>query len=84
MDVLLGDSNYPEKNFYSRIQAIGTQYYFPSELLSLSEKVHINSENISALATSFNNCHSVPSDLFVQGGKRLKSLEETTLGAQQQ
>ena len=84
MDVLLGDSNDPDKNFYNSIQAIGTQYYFPSDVLSLSGKLHINSENISALATSFNNCHSLPSDLFVQRGKRLQSLEGTTLGAQQQ
>ena len=33
-----------------------------------------------ALATFINNCYSVPSDLFVQGGKRLKSLEGTTQG----
>ena len=33
-----------------------------------------------ALATFINNCYSIPSDLFVQGGKRLKSLEETTQG----
>ena len=32
------------------------------------------------LATFINNCYSVPSDLFVQGGKRLKSLEGTTQG----
>ena len=46
-DVLLDDSNDPDKNFYSNIQAVDTQYYFPSELLSLSEKLHINSENFS-------------------------------------
>ena len=28
-----------------------------------------------ALATFINSCYSIPSDLFVQGGKRLKSLE---------
>ena len=33
-----------------------------------------------ALATFINNCYSIPSDLFVQGGKRLKSLEGTTQG----
>ena len=33
-----------------------------------------------ALATFINTCHSIPSDLFAQGGKRLKSLEETTQG----
>ena len=33
-----------------------------------------------ALATFINNCYSIPSDLFVQGGKRLKSLEGTAQG----
>ena len=46
-DVLLDDSNDPDKNFYNNIQAVDTQYYLPSELLSLSEKLHINSENFS-------------------------------------
>ena len=32
------------------------------------------------LATFINNCYSKPSDLFVQGGKLLKSLEGTTQG----
>ena len=31
-----------------------------------------------ALATFINNCYSIPSDLFVQGGKHSKSLEGTT------
>ena len=47
-DVLLGDSNDLDKNFYNNIQAVDTQYYFPSEL-SLSEKLHINSENFSMI-----------------------------------
>ena len=34
-DVLLDDSNDPDKNFYHNIQAIDTQYYLPSDLLSL-------------------------------------------------
>ena len=33
-----------------------------------------------ALTMFINTCHSIPSDLFAQGGKRLKSLEETTQG----
>ena len=33
-----------------------------------------------ALATFINNYYSIPSDLFVQGGKRLKSFEGTTQG----
>ena len=48
-DVLLDDSNDPDKNFYNDIQAIGTQYYLPSKLLSLSEKLRINSENFSMI-----------------------------------
>ena len=44
-DVLLDDSNDPDKNFYNSIKAIDTQYYFPSELLYLSEKLYINPEN---------------------------------------
>ena len=48
-DVLLDDSNDPDKNFYNNIQAVDTQYYLPSELLSLSEKLHINSENFSRI-----------------------------------
>ena len=35
-DVLLDDSNDPDKNFYNNIQAVDTQYYMPSEFLSLS------------------------------------------------
>ena len=42
-DVLLDDSNDPDKNFYNNIQAVDTQYYFPWEFLSLSEKIHRNS-----------------------------------------
>ena len=44
-DIFLDDSNDPGKNFYDNIQAVATQYYFPSELLFLSEKLHVNSEN---------------------------------------
>ena len=46
-DVLLDDSNDPDKNFYNNIQGIDMQYYLPSEFLSLSEKLRINSENFS-------------------------------------
>ena len=48
-DVLLDDSNDPDKIFYNNIQAVDTQYYLPSELLSLSEKFRINSENFSVI-----------------------------------
>ena len=47
--VLLDDSNDPDKNFYTNIQAVDTQYYLPSELLSLSEKLPINSEKFSMI-----------------------------------
>ena len=43
-DVLLDDSN-----FYNNIQAVDTQYYFQSELLSLPEKLHVNLENLSMI-----------------------------------
>ena len=33
-----------------------------------------------ALATFINNCYSITSDLLVQGDKRLKLLDGTTLG----
>ena len=42
-------SNDADKNFYNNIQAVDTQYYPPSELLSSSEKLHINSENFSII-----------------------------------
>ena len=45
-DVLLDDSNGHDKNFYNNIQAVDTQYCLPSELLSLSEKLRINSEEV--------------------------------------
>ena len=48
-DVLLNDSNDPNKNFYNNIKAIDTQYYLPSELLPLSEKLHLNSENVTII-----------------------------------
>ena len=48
-DVLLDDSNDPDKNFYNNIQVVDTQYFLPSELLSLSEKLPTNSENFSMI-----------------------------------
>ena len=48
-EVLLDDWNDLDKNFYNDIQTVVTQYYFPWELLSLSEKLHINSENVSMI-----------------------------------
>ena len=46
-DVLLDYSNEPDKNFYNNIRAANTHYHFPSELLSLSDKLHINSDYVS-------------------------------------
>ena len=46
---LLDDSNDSYKNFYNNIQAVDRQYYLPSELLFLSEKLHINSENFTMI-----------------------------------
>ena len=46
-DVLLDDSSDPGKNVNNNIRAVDPQYYFPSEFLSLSEKLLINSKNIS-------------------------------------
>ena len=46
---LKDDTNDPAKKFHNVSQAVDTQYYFPSELLSLSEKLHINSENFSMI-----------------------------------
>ena len=38
-DILLDDLYKPDKKFYINIRAAGTQYYFPSKLFSLSEKL---------------------------------------------
>ena len=48
-DSLLDDSNDSDKIFYNNIQAVGRHYYLPSELLFLSEKLHINSENFAMI-----------------------------------
>ena len=56
-NVLLDDSNDPDKNFYNYIEAIDMQYYFPSELLYLSEKLHINSENFSMIHLKIKGWH---------------------------
>ena len=44
-DVLLDDSNNPDKNFYNNTWVVDMQYYFSRELLFLSYIFHINSEN---------------------------------------
>ena len=48
-DVLSDYSNDPDENVYNNIQAIDTHFHFPSELLSLSEKLHIILENFSMI-----------------------------------
>ena len=54
-DIVLDDSNDHGKIFYNNIQAVDTQYYFPSELLSLSENLHENSENFSMIHLNIRN-----------------------------
>ena len=49
LDSRVDDSNDPDKNVYNNIQAVDTQYYLTSELLSLSGKLRINSENFSMI-----------------------------------
>ena len=44
-NVFSEDSNDSDKIFYDNIHVVDMQYNFPSELLSLYEKLHINSEN---------------------------------------
>lgn len=44
-NILFLDSNSSDKYFYNNIRVVDTQNYFPSVLLSLSEKLHINSKN---------------------------------------
>ena len=48
-EVLLDDSNKPDENFYNNIWTADTLYYFPSEILSLSDKLHINSDYVSTI-----------------------------------
>ena len=49
-------------------------------LINIEALLHNTKVLCLALAMFINNCYSVTSDLFVQGGKRLKSLKGTTLG----
>ena len=71
-EVLLGNSNNPNKNIYNNIKAIDTQYYFLSELLSLSEKLHINSESFSMIHI---NIRSVKKNLRNSFSNRLFFLK---------
>ena len=48
-DSRVDDPNDPDKNVYNNIQAVDTQDYLTSELLSLSGKLRINSENFSMI-----------------------------------
>ena len=54
----------------------------PNAFNSINREVFLHNTKVlcPALATFINNCYSIRSDLFVQGGKRLKSLEGTTPG----
>ena len=49
---------------------------------SINREAFLHSTKVlsPALATFISNCYSVPSDVFVQGGKRLKSFEGTRQG----
>ena len=76
-DVPYDHSNDLDKNFYNNIKAIDTHYYFPSELLSLSEKLHINSKifsmihaNIRSAKKNFENVK----DFFSETGSFFKVL----------
>ena len=72
-DVLLDDSNDPNKNFCNNMKATETQYYFPSELLSLSEKFHINSENFSMIHINIRSAKNIFEKLFLKQAFFLKS-----------
>ena len=65
-DVSLDYSNNPNKNFYNNIKAIDTQHYFPSELLSLSEKLHRNSENFSMIHINIRSAKKHFEKLFLK------------------
>ena len=71
-DVLLDDSSDPDKNFYNNIKATDTQYYFPSELLSLSEKLHLNSENFSMIHINIRSAKKNVEKLFLKQAFFLK------------
>ena len=71
-DVLLDDSNDPNKNFYNNIKAVDTQYYFPSELLSLSGKLHINSEKFSVIHINIRSAKKNFEKLFLKQAFFLK------------
>ena len=51
-DVLLDDSNEPDKDFCNNFRAVDMHYYFQSEFLSLSDKLCINLENVSIIHLS--------------------------------
>ena len=76
-DVLLDDSNGPDKNLYNNIQAVDTQSYLPSGLLSLSEKLRINSEKNSMIhlnITSAKKNFEKLKDFLSQSGSFFKVL----------
>ena len=76
-DVLLDDSNDPDKNFYNNIRAVDTQYYLASELLSLSEKLRIKSENFSMIHLNIRSAKKIfekLKDFLSQTGSFFKVL----------
>ena len=75
--VLLDDLNNPDKNFHNNIQAVDTQYFLPSELLPLPEKLHINSENLSMIHLNIRSAktnYEKPKDFFSQTISFFKAL----------
>ena len=58
-EILLNNSNDPDKNFYNEIQSLDTPYFFPEELSSDSKKLEIESNfsvlhiNIRSMSKSF-------------------------------
>ena len=71
-DVFLDDSNDPNKNFCNNIQAIDTQYYFPSEPLSLSKKFHINIEDLPMIHINIRSAKKSFEKLFLKQSYFLK------------
>ena len=58
-NVFSEDSNDSDKIFYDNILVVDMQYNFPSELLSLYEKLHINSENFSMIRLNMRSAEKI-------------------------
>ena len=76
-NVFSEDSNDPDKIFYYNIHVVDMQYNFPSELLSLYEKLHINSENFSMIRLNMRSTEKIYEkikDFLSQTGSFFKAL----------